>query len=229
MIQKLSWDSNLFGFSVGKLEWFEGEEKTLKSLLAKDNQYAVVYVFADHEILLELPPVTATDIKVTFCKELQQVQEIAASILEYDPQKHKYQELLDLVYLSGTFSRFKQDVRFTEEDFSKLYQEWIDKSIKSETTKVLVQEQDGNLGGFITLEEVSTESCRIGLTAVHPDYQGKSIATQLIQKCQNMAFVEGKSRIEVSTQDKNVAAKNLYAKNGFKKQKLKYIYHLWNQ
>ena len=229
MIEKLSWDSNFFGFPVGKLEWLEGEEETLIELLTKDHQYTVMYIFADHEISLELPGVTTTDIKVTFCKELKQVQEYQGSILEFDPQKHKYQELLDLVYLSGTFSRFKQDVRLSEEDFSRLYQNWINKSIQSETTTVLIQEQDNTLEGFITLEEVSRESCRIGLIAVHPDHQGKSIATQLIRKCQNIAFELGKSIIEVSTQDKNVAAKKLYAKNGFKNQKIKYIYHLWNQ
>lgn len=229
MIKKLEWDSEFFHFPVGKLEISERQEEIVKAALAEKNHYSLIYIFADHEISALLPGITTSDVKITFHKIVKQPQEFANAIVEYDSNKHSYQELLDLVFLSGTFSRFKKDVRFTEKEFFKLYQEWIDKSIQSETSKVLVYEEGGALGGFITLEEMAKKSCRIGLIAVHPDYQGKNIATQLIRTCQSIAYEQGKKIIEVSTQDENIAAKSLYVKNGFEIIDAKYIYHLWKQ
>lgn len=229
MVEELQWDSNFFGFPVGRIDVDAVKEESWKAALAEKKHYRVIYIFSDHEIKTVPPEVTITDIKVTFRKEINQVEKDLSSISEYDPHKHSYEELLDLVYLSGTYSRFKKDVGFSYKGFLKLYREWIDISIRLETTKVLVKQNSGVIAGFITLDEVSKETSKIGLITVHPEYRGKNLGTQLIQACQQVALDQGKSILEVSTQDDNVAAKNLYVKNGFKINKIKYIYHLWNQ
>ena len=105
MIDKLIRDSNFIGFPVGKLEWSDTEKEDILKILTEDNRYAVVYIFSDHEIPLKLRGVTATDIKVTYLQQVDRLQNLSDFIVEYDPEKHSYEKLLELVYLSGNFSR----------------------------------------------------------------------------------------------------------------------------
>ncbi|MDZ7721960.1 MAG: GNAT family N-acetyltransferase [candidate division KSB1 bacterium] len=72
-------------------------------------------------------------------------------------------------------------------------------------------------------------TAQIGLIAVHPQAQGKGIASYLIQVATNYAFDRGFETLEVATQYNNKPAMKLYQKSGFKIKSKQYIYHIWNK
>lgn len=85
-------------------------------------------------------------------------------------------EKLKLLTLqSGFFSRFKTDLHFRNNEFNKLYLEWIEKSVeKIIAIEVLVYYINEEEKGFVTLN-VTNNVGHIGLIAVDEKERGKSI------------------------------------------------------
>ena len=183
--------------------------------------------FLDSEINTDLNW-RLVDKKVLFTKKLE-LSNDNSDIEEYKSIKHSYQELLDLTYLSGNSSRFFQDANFNNNEFEKLYKEWIDKSISNEIAfKVLIKSINNKIAGFVTLGKDDDETSQIGLIAVNKLFQGRNIATSLIKECENLSLQKGYSKLNVTTQLNNKAAIKLYKRNNFRINSIKYIYHFWN-
>lgn len=222
MIKKLKWDTDFFGFSIGKLIIKKKNEFNSHKI---EKSFKLIYVFSN--VKLDISDFLV-DTKVILSKPITQNKK-QDNCFEYNLKKHSYNELLKLTYLSGKHSRFKTDKMFSSSQFEKLYKTWINQSIsKKNAFSTIIKYIDNKIVGFITLQEINKQTCTIGLIAVNELYQGKSIATDLIKHSENLAFNKGYSFIEVATQLNNVPAINLYKKNGFKVKKTTYIYHLWN-
>jgi len=222
-IQYLEWDTNFFGFKIGKL--ITNRNINLNAL--QNTSYKLIYIYSNTNLNNIMP----IDTKVIFKKNINQLNIYnLESIEEFDVMKHSYTELLDLVYLSGIHSRFKIDNKFSDIDFKRLYQKWIDESInKNIAFSVLIKTIKKEIAGFITLEIANEKTSKIGLIAVSPKFQGKGIATQLIKKAETVSKEEGFIELQVATQLINKPAINLYKKNGFKMHSVTNIYHLWNK
>src|SRR5690606_2664394 len=130
---------------------------------------------------------------------------------------------------SGEFSRFKVDNNFSNNEYEKLYSEWLIGSInKRLATDIIVKRLDGKIVGFVTLTKKNVELADIGLVAVDSSYRGKGIGKELIFQVISLAKSQGYKKIQVVTQLDNRPANNLYKKCGFKKFSLTFIYHIWN-
>jgi len=75
---------------------------------------------------------------------------------------------------------------------------------------------DGSDVGVTTFSKNEEEYC-IGLTLIHPDYQNKGMATDILQKYIDIARKENK-RIMIKTYKEN-RARNLYERLGFRMYK----------
>ena len=148
---------------------------------------------------------------------------------EFDLKIHSYEELLDLAFLSGNLSRFKVDSNFSNNEFEKLYKEWVNNSINKKIAfKTFVKTVQKKVVGFITLGEKDADTAKIGLIAVNEMFQGKRIASKLIKSCEIISKQNKYAGLEVSTQFSNNQAMAFYKKNDFEINKITYIYHLWN-
>jgi len=223
MIKELYWDSNFFGYKVGRIDI--NDNQSVISNFEKTN-YRLVYVFSELEIV-NLSPI---DKKVNFEKIIRSSIEIDNEIIEFDCTKHNYSELLNLAYLSGIYSRFNLDKAFSESDFKRMYQIWIDESIKKNIAfSILVRIIDKTIAGFVTIEKKNENTSRIGLISVAPNFQGKGIASQLIFSAEKESSLHGYKNLEVATQYNNKPAMQLYKKNGFAIKSITNIYHIWNK
>ncbi|NOR87168.1 MAG: GNAT family N-acetyltransferase [Bacteroidales bacterium] len=227
MVKKLEWDSNLFGYSIGFVEVNEEVGFDEVKFIEEAKSYKLVYVIASDELNSTLN-LRLVDRKVVFTKDLE-YKENEAEIVEFNSKKHSYQELLDLAYLSGNSSRFYKDTNFKNNEFEKLYKQWIDKSISNEIAfKVLIKFVHNKLAGFVTLSSKDTSTSQIGLIAVNGLFQGRNIATNLINECEYFAFKKKHLILDVATQLDNKPAMKLYESNKFKIKSINYIYHFWN-
>lgn len=228
MVTLQDWDSIFFGYSIGKILIKKENDFDLKCLKVNSSHFKLIYVFSDHEITPS-NELKLVDIKVLLSKTCES-QKIEGDIIEFNSELHSYDQLLDLAFLSGSYSRYRLDENFKNDEFKKLYKEWLDKSIgKIISDKVFINQCNDKLSGFVTLDCRSSKNANIGLIAVNSSCQGRNIGSRLIKTCENYAFANGCDKIEVCTQKNNEAAMKLYKKNGFEVNNVQYIYHLWNK
>lgn len=227
-INTLIWDTEFFGFSIGKLSFKEKENVfDIKKFLNKAKDYKLVYVFSDFN-LSNISELKLVDEKVLFHKTIVS-KTIDPGIIEYDVENHDYNQLLDLALVSGINSRFKIDENFSSNEYEKLYKKWLDKSIDIENeTKVLLESINNKITGLVTVDKTNDDVATIGLLAVNGEFRGRNIASRLLNHVESSLEKNAFKFLEVATQKNNLPAMNLYQKNNFKIKKHTYIYHFWN-
>lgn len=216
MIQYLDWDSDFFGFKIGKLTVSDNVEKWPS--IDEFKNFDLVYIFSTTPLKILVP---LMDIKVTFQKHTQK-NIVDSKIVEFQSHLHSYQELLELAYLSGHDSRFLKDPFFGPIAFQRLYKKWIDNAIAAKDTKVLVCVEQHKIIGFVTYT-IKNDSVFIGLIAVSTEAQGKGVGKKLIDSVETNLSED--TLLIVPTQKTNIGACYFYHKLGFEILSTHYIYH----
>lgn len=216
MIRPLQWDSNFFSSRIGKIDI--GNDGDFAIDQEDFAQFDMVYIFSPHDLNLDLP---LMDIKITMGKSVK-LKSKANEIKLFDPSVDNYDQLLELVYLSGHQSRFLKDSFFGRKKFEKMYQTWINNSLHKEKSKVLIYRDHGNIAGFVSFY-YNKVNAAIELIAVDPSFQGKNIGTKLLTSVES--FLSYGFELQVATQATNVKARDFYLKNDFEIINKQYIYH----
>ncbi len=226
MIKKLQFDSDLFGYSVGTIDVSGVTDKEINAWLKNSGEFRLLYVTSDEEISSSLPGLVLVDIKTRLEKEPgEPINAVPEAIEEYDSKNDE--QIRQLAFQSGLYSRFSQDPGFKNNEFEKLYAKWIAGSLDGSLADNVVVYKDGNdYRGFVTIKHCST-FLEIGLIAVDEKSRGKGIGTALLNYVDYLATIGGINKIEVSTQFANQPAMNLYQKAGYIISSKKYIYHRW--
>jgi dTDP-4-amino-4,6-dideoxy-D-galactose acyltransferase len=217
-IQRLDWDSDFFKMEIGQINVSSLEQwmKYFTSNLL--NRFEIIYVMSNS--VINHPSLKQVDRKITFKKTTNYHQTIDKNIEEFNLDIHSFNELLELVFLSGSLSRFKLDPAFGEVKFKALYKKWILKAIESKTKIVLVYIISNKITGFVSFCAINNT---IELIAVDPNYQNLKIGKKLLVAVE--LYLSQEKILKVSTQEKNKAACSFYTKFGFELMEKKYIYH----
>ncbi len=231
-LEHLSWDSDFFGIKVGKIS-FNRSESELQLLLedAKKKNYQLVYVFTHQETELSSEILNRwngklVDRKIVYKKEVSADIKEDKFVFPYSDTEIN-DDLLNLAYLSGQFSRFRLDKNLPERSFERMYKEWIIKSVSGELAdKVFVVKEADRILGFVTLQIIENNG-NIGLIAVDKDTQGKGLGTKLICSCENYLNQNAIETLTVLTQLDNLLACRFYEKYGFNAESITNIYHFW--
>lgn len=218
MLTHLPFDSELFGYPVGKYEVTKNWDQ--KEFLKQTPSFQLVYLISEHELDIKSKDIQLMDVKLVFEKALKSESTFTDNIELYKGQLTE--DLISLALASGEYSRFKVDPRLYQGEFEKLYQIWISKAIQKR--EVLVY---GAMEGMVTCS-VEGELSQIGLIAVKESSRGKGIGEQLVKKAESWAFEKGASKMKIPTQKANTPALNLYKKMGYKIASQTFIYHYWN-
>ncbi|NJB37075.1 GNAT family N-acetyltransferase [Croceivirga sp. JEA036] len=228
-IERLEWDSEFFGYEIGKLSWEQTFDFQFLKGYALESNYRLIYIFSETPIS-ELETYLV-DRKVVLSRDLNDCISTKDDLQLIVPYKHtaeNFTALLELVLESGVYSRFKLDKNFENKEYEKLYEEWIKKSLEKDKHVCYVYLDNNLIHGFITLEEKENYLSDINLIAVHNSARGKGIGNKLINKSIQISKKRGLTKIQVATQMANSPAMKLYKKNGFRIQKVSHIYHYWN-
>lgn len=225
MIEKLIWDSDFFKYKVGRIKIVDSIDSL--DFIDQAKEFELVYVMADRALPAN-PLFRLVDQKLVFSKPLIN-NNIDQKIVEFNPDIHSFDELLNLTYLSGKFSRFKLDQEFKSNEFERLYFQWIQNSLSDKESKVLVYIEGNTIAGFVSIDSKINKEAKIGLIAVSENFQGRGIGTKLIQAAGSVAFQNGNTELEVVTQAENQSAVGLYLKNDFSLISSTFIYHYRNK
>lgn len=231
-IETLTWDSQFFGLSIGRLQasHLSEEEVFLIQKEAQRQNFQLVYFFLGAPLAGTKAPegVIPMDGKVLYHKKTaSQSTNVNTNINEYTEQFVDAQ-LYKLALQSGIYSRFKLDTCLPENAFERLYYTWIEKSVDGQLAEaVLVYRVGEELAGMVTLGLKPNGWGDIGLIAVDAAHRGQRIGPQLLAAAEQYFAACGISELGVETQLGNKAACRFYEKNGYSKLSRQYIYHLW--
>ena len=227
-IEQLPWDTDLFGYKVGKI--IIARENELEPSLILQDTNKLLYIFSKVQLrntLLNKLPATLVDEKTELAKYFnssEAIPQLSSHLVEINSLDSS---IIDLALQSGIYSRFYIDTNFKKDEFRKLYIAWIKKSLSKEIAeKVIAFKQNNKFIGLMTIC-VENNAAVIGLLSVDKEYQRKNIGTQLLNYAAAFSLQNNYSLLNVTTQAANIPAINFYLKNGFQIVKKTYIYHLW--
>ena len=230
-IKLLTWDTDFFHKKIGRIDC--GDQTDLPSLLlqARKEDYELIYVFCNGSNflppgILEAYNGSLVDRKVIFENKKLITKELSFPVEEYTSTEVS-EELEQLAYVSGRYSRFRMDARFHPDDFYRMYRTWIAKSVSREIAdKVFVIREKDQIRGMVSLKITDGKGV-IGLIAVSLLSQGKGYGQILNDACCNELSQLNIKILEVATQMDNAGACRFYEKCGFSVQSVTNIYHFW--
>lgn len=226
MIKKLNWDSNFFGYPVGSVHLTGTKSaKTIRSLKGL-NDFKLVYVFSDDKLPAEFDKNLMAS-RITYYKKLA-VKNSGLEVTPFIENVDNYDELIRLGFQSGRLSRFRLDRNFKNNEYQRLYKQWINKSLKDPKSRVLVVRSENQLAGFITFEFLDADTTKYDLIAVDENMHSRGLGSLLIKMAENECIEFGVFNTHVMTHFENKPAMALLHKNGYKIIRSNFIYHMWN-
>ncbi len=153
----------------------------------------------------------------------------SVSIPEIDEYKSEIvsDELKNLAFQSGEYSRFKIDGRLPVQSFERLYTIWIENSVNGKSAdKVFIFKASNEIAGFITLA-MKDHFGEIGLIAVNNKFRGMEIGSKLIRHTEDFVLSHKENTLKVATQLDNTLACNFYKKNGYEVDIITHVYHFF--
>lgn len=234
IIEKLPWDSEFFGFNVGRL-MLESTTETLDhdtKMLIEKSDYRLIYIFSNIEqnisLLNSKMEINLYDTKQTYSRNISGMEEFDTISKDY-PKKEASEELIRLAVVSGKFSRFNKDPKIPKSKFEDLYKLWIQRSTRREiASDVLIRELHGELAGFVTLGKKNGRG-DIGIIAVDEKFRNLGIGADLVYSACQRSLSLGFKECQVVTQKDNLAAIHLYKKCGFTLEHEEFVYHAWKR
>lgn len=224
MVEPCSWDSEFFGFPVGRSNVADGKNVAYDAFLAEAEDAGVRLLYLFSEMPLKNFPVPPIDVKLIYSTAINP-SDGALPVCEMLAQPEP--KVYDLAYRSGRYSRFHTDPTIGEDKFREMYRIWVDNSFSGGMgDKVYVCRSGKDITGFVTLY-LHDGYGSIGLIAVDENYARRGIGSALMNCCRRVSADNGLASLKVATQKANIEACAFYEKNGFVVECKTYIYHLW--
>jgi dTDP-4-amino-4,6-dideoxy-D-galactose acyltransferase len=231
----LRWDSDFFGYKVASIRHESISNADFEAVIEamRREKVKLVYCFLKpgEDDLAELIIGNSgflADTKITYFKPVLFDNDFSfnESVVSYD-KSHCSPKLKELALQSGIYSRFKIDPNFRNNEFEKLYTEWVEKSVRREISdEVLVFTENNDEKGFVTIS-LKNGTGTIGLIAVDENERGRSIGKILMNSALRFMSENNAGIAEVATQQANEGACRFYNALGFKIKNIVNVYHLW--
>ena len=220
LIKDLAWDSAFFKRKIGILTKVPSDE-VLHKLIRKARKDEYLYLTCRLKLndvseiqILEKNGFYLTDIGVVWERQTDADFRPAISAREANIKNAPVLKKISRdLFKDG---RFYNDPFFSYDEAEKLYQAWIDSSLRDKEVKTFLMGKKG----FITCKKLSKKKGDIPLVGVIAGEQGKGIGTSLIYKALDWFNKTGIKTVTVRTQANNHNALKFYEKLGFR---LKYV------
>jgi GNAT superfamily N-acetyltransferase len=234
-IEILPWDSDFFGYLVGRCVFSPNDDIALllPRLLdqAQRAQLRLLYVYTPVQPstieTMETNGGLWVDRKVFLCRALENNAPLLSTqrVREYN-LPYPTAGLESLALLSGSHSRFCRDKHFRNREFERLYCHWIAQCLKSTDTQVWICGSEHQPEALLALR-LAPPTAYVELIAVTSSEWGRGIGKQLMHKAYACAREAGCRYIRLNTQYHNWQAMHFYKKEGFQIEKENYVFHFW--
>jgi dTDP-4-amino-4,6-dideoxy-D-galactose acyltransferase len=241
LVTKLKWDSDFFGWPIGRIIPTELTPASLASILAQAqaDRLACLYFEANpddlHTVrLAEANGFALVDVRVVLEHPFDgrpapsPRYPISPQLIVEVAQPADLARLIDIGLEVGRTSRYNFDEYFRGEPCDRLYRAWIENSFQGFADVILVARwaANGDAAGLITCR-VKEGVGHIHLAGVHSDQRQRGVGTGLVQAALDWTKANGGRGMEVVTQARNVPAQRLYQQMGFFTKLMNVFYHKW--
>jgi dTDP-4-amino-4,6-dideoxy-D-galactose acyltransferase len=227
-IQKLKWDTDFWGVNIYNLRNIN-EFDIQTFLYSNKDKLLIQALVCENEIsLIE----GITDVRFNFCESKVTLIKDVLSVKELEDKYFKKIQIFELENIKNDFFElFGKNSRYSifgKEKINEFYYTWVINSIVGKMNDECYGYYiDNDLAGFITFS-YKDYNLSIGLVGVLPKFQKRGVAQKMLDFVNNIAFKKKLTKISVSTQGKNVTALNVYIKNGYLMENIKYWYYFFN-
>jgi len=235
----LPWDSEFFGFRIGRVEGHTLNPQQAEAIDAWCHQQAVrcLYFLASANdpqtsAAAEDAGYHLVDVRMTFKQKLLDARSsdgLSTGLVIRPARPKDIPALREIGRVSYTLSRFYFDQGFARQRCDELYALWVEKSCQGYADEVLVAEVEGQPGGFITLKTIleGEPHGEIGLVGISSQAQGRGLGPRLVEYGLAWFASQGLPAAEVVTQGRNLRAQRLYQRAGFVTEMVRLWYHKW--
>lgn len=229
----LPWDSEFFGFRIGRANGTRLTAEARESLLAWSavERLRCLYLFADAEDATTLVQAHAggfrfVDVRVDLALALPGPA-LAPAATAVRPASAEDLPALEAIARSAHHdTRFFKDVGFPAARVADLYARWIQRDFREH--HILVTGRAGVPTGYVTCQiDAAAKRGRIGLIAVADAERGRGHGRALVQESLRWFAAAGCQEVCVATQASNVAAQRLYQSMGFRTHEAHATFHRW--
>ena len=216
-IERLKWDSEFFGFGVGRLVGEIESENALRDALAAGSAQGLTLIYGEcagdderaHEISLACGG-RFVDTKRTYTVPLQRspLPPVEGIVPVSDANAYTRRQLRQLAWQSAVFSRYRVDPNMPPGSWRRMYAIWIERSVQGELADaVLVATINANdrvrIAGMVTVSHRGDEGS-IGLLAVDARWRRGGIGSRLLCAAASWCAERRCAHLSVVTQGDNV-------------------------
>lgn len=241
VVEKLPWDSEHFGFAVGRLVArrldLQGARRAIE--LATEARLRCLYFLADAQDPTTAHAATQHDFRLVDLRiELERRSQPPPAASSADRSIRPWREddvasLRGLARRSHGDSRFYFDPGFSTEDCDRLYDRWIGAACRGRADEVLVAELDGDPVGYLAGQVM--EAGKVGggsvgdidLIAVDQNARGRGLGSGLVAAWLDWLASRGIKECRVVTQARNLVALRFYQQQDFLPRSCAAWYHRW--
>ena len=232
MLELLKWDSEFFGFKVGRWEIMPPPPKDILSHILSNVPTGMRLVYLQSPTALQNLPenIHLVDRKTVYTKTLYSASRVNnASTAQPWSSLMNRMALDHLAIQAGFYSRFAVDPQMPAGSLERLYRLWIQRSVDKELADEVLVIANENVP--IAMITVTTKSAtgHVGLVAVDDAHRGKGLGRCLLQAAESWCATNGAKSMQIITQGGNIPACHLYESTGYKICKQDFLYHMWLQ
>lgn len=230
----LPWDSEFFGFRIGRANGARLDAAALTRLLAwsAEERLRCLYFFGDGNDRATLDQAHAGGFKFVDVRVELAVPLRNGAPTEL-PERVRVATAADLPALetiaraAHTDTRFSKDAGFPTDRAAELYARWIRRDFREH--EVLAWDAPaGGAAGYVSCQlNAATRAGRIGLIGVAADLQGRGAGRTLVEGALRRFAQAGCTEARVVTQACNLAAQRLYQAHGFRTAETHATFHRW--
>ena len=231
---RLPWDSDHFGFSIGRLlSPLVSEVDLIRGVQSADEAgIRCLYWLSDPDeaqiALGQRAGFEKVDIRVELAAEIgSQPLRLDAAPGTREAVDSDLDPLKALASRSHRNTRFYTDRSFPSDRADALYAAWIERSYNDATQTVYVSGPPGEPVGYIAFGVTEEGHGEIGLIAVAESQRGAGIGSALVSAAGRRLAERGIQQLDVVTQGDNHAAQTLYNGLGFTERNRFIWLHRW--
>lgn len=235
-VQKLPWDSEHFGFPVGRYvaEWMDEAAAAAAVQHARASGLRCMYFLTgadqtDSIAAAQRHGFRVVDVRLTLEQVgswPQPVMALTAGAVLRSAETGDRAALDALARESFTDSRFYADPGFPRAKAGELYARWLQRDLELDPDGVIVAQIGREVAGFISTRMGPTAG-QISLIAVDEHFRAAGLGGALVAAALERLRGQGAAMVSVVTQARNLGALRMYERAGFRTQRVDLWFHYW--
>lgn len=224
-IDPLHWESEFFNLSSGKLNFSSSAPVLTPAALARyaltqakipANNLALADALANIGFRL-------VEGEVDLCLSVDDAPAATVSLRQRLAERADIPQLRQAAAQVFSLSRFRAPW-YQPTDSGRFYARWIENAVLGafDDLCLLVEDDNGQPQGWVTIRQSGEREARIGLLGVFPGITGRGVGSQLMALAETWCRQQGIQRLRIATQVGNVAALRLYLRRGARIERTAY-------